>query len=804
MNQLNMNDRGAAAAVGESRVKHFFAGLLAAAWMAGASAANLAPTVSMTAPVANANFVAPAAVTLAATATDSDGTIASVAFYRDTTLLGTVTRAPYSMNWTADVAGTYSVTSKATDNLGAVTTSAPLTVTVKANVLPSVALTAPAANASFVGPATISMAANATDTDGRITRVDYYRDTTLIGSATVAPYAFNWANVVAGTYSITAKATDDKWGVSTSAAVSVVVKANVAPTVNMTAPANASTVYVPGTVTLAANASDSDGWVAKVEFFNGATLIGADTTAPFSYSWSNAVAGSYSLTAKATDSKGATTTSAAIAVVVKAVPVPEVAITSPQANARFVAPAAFAVTASASIMGDTISKVEYISAGTLIGTATAAPYTINLTNVAAGSYNVSAKATGKLGGSATSAIVNLVVANNVGPQVSLDASQSGPAAPAVITLNATATDSDGTIAKVEFFNGATLLATVTQAPFAYTWNGVGAGTYSVTARATDDRNVASTSNTATVVVAAPDALDSTEVFYIHSDQINTAREIVNEAGVPVWESDPDPFGANLPNDNPAGKGPFSYNTRFPGQYFDIETGLHYNYYRDYDPQTGRYVQSDPIGLGGGVNTFGYVNGNPLLYMDPYGLFGWSDMPMLPQGLVDFSAGFGDSLTFGLTATARSAAGIEFVDKCSGYYSGGQLTDIAFEMATMGLSAGLKIASSRISADAARGLTRPYLSAYRRDINRIKGGFVHHINPLRGHIGGFSTVFPLDGLPASFNSGRWNLQWVPTSAAHSAAHRRLRRLENIWQASVNPVTTILRGMRDYDGACECNL
>jgi RHS repeat-associated protein len=69
-----------------------------------------------------------------------------------------------------------------------------------------------------------------------------------------------------------------------------------------------------------------------------------------------------------------------------------------------------------------------------------------------------------------------------------------------------------------------------------------------------------------------------------------------------------------------GLGTFVYNLRYPGQYFQAETGLSYNYFRDYDGVTGRYIESDPLGLPGGVNTYAYAKENPVSNIDPFGLF----------------------------------------------------------------------------------------------------------------------------------------------------------------------------------------
>jgi RHS repeat-associated protein len=110
------------------------------------------------------------------------------------------------------------------------------------------------------------------------------------------------------------------------------------------------------------------------------------------------------------------------------------------------------------------------------------------------------------------------------------------------------------------------------------------------------------------------------MYYIHTDHLGTPRAVTNTYQQVVWRWDSDPFGMMAANEDPDGDGTaFVFNLRFAGQYYDKETGLHYNYFRYYDPRIGRYITSDPIGLRGGLNTYGYVNGNPLLFIDKFGL-----------------------------------------------------------------------------------------------------------------------------------------------------------------------------------------
>jgi RHS repeat-associated protein len=116
---------------------------------------------------------------------------------------------------------------------------------------------------------------------------------------------------------------------------------------------------------------------------------------------------------------------------------------------------------------------------------------------------------------------------------------------------------------------------------------------------------------------------SQKLYYIQPDALGTPRVLIDpdrDVAVWRWELAGDAFGDHAPNQDPDNDGiQFVFDMRFPGQRFDSASGLNDNYFRDYDPSTGRYVQSDPIGLLGGVSLYGYVGGNPLISIDPLGL-----------------------------------------------------------------------------------------------------------------------------------------------------------------------------------------
>ena len=170
---------------------------------------------------------------------------------------------------------------------------------------PVVSITSPIGGTAFAAGTTINFAANVTDPNNNVARVEFFEGTTKLGEDASAPYAFAWTNAPAGDHTITVLATD-LTNLTGSASVTLRVNAAAVPLISLIAPANNSGFVAPATITIQANASDPDGNLARVEFYNGAAKLGEDTTAPFSLTWSNVLPGAYTITARAVDAGGLT------------------------------------------------------------------------------------------------------------------------------------------------------------------------------------------------------------------------------------------------------------------------------------------------------------------------------------------------------------------------------------------------------------------------------------------------------------------------------------------------------------------
>lgn len=536
---------------------------------------NVSPTVALTGPSSGAVLTVPVSTTISATASDVDGSVTSVAFYANGTLIGTDPTSPYSVTWTGPGSGAYTLTAVATDNLGATSTSASVPVSV--TVPPVVSITSPAGGTSVPAGTAVTFSASASDSDGSVTAVSFYANGALLGTDASSPYSITWTPSVAGSYNLTAVATDNVGATTTSSATSLTVVANALPVVTLTSPTSGSSFTAPASMTISASASDADGTVAKVDFYANGALLGSDATSPFSFAWSGVSAGNYSLTAIATDNLGAASTvSGAIPIVVNSVggrinvalaanggtalassafgagwgasgtingdrnglswesgggwndankdvypdwlevdfsgtkQVDEIDIFTVQNN--YSAPSAPTPSMTFTLFGVRDFEVQYWngSAWTPVPGGTVTGNTLVWRQ-----FVFSAITTSKIrvfvskGADGYSRLTEVeaygVPAGNSAPSVSISSPSSGTTftSPASTTISASASDTDGTVASVAFYANGVLIGTDTTSPFSVPWSSVPAGTYSLTAVATDNVGAATTSSTVSVTVNAP-------------------------------------------------------------------------------------------------------------------------------------------------------------------------------------------------------------------------------------------------------------------------------------------------------------
>jgi RHS repeat-associated protein len=544
------------------------------------------------------------------------------------------------------------------------------------NALPTVSITSPANGATFAGPVSIPITANASDSDGTITEVHFYKGTTWIGTATTAPYSFNWGGVAVGTYLLTAIAVDNTGATTTSAPVNITVNSNSPPTVTIASPANGASFTAPASISISANASDSDGTISRIDFFQGVNLIGSDTTAPYSVVWNNVSSGSYSLTARATDNGGATATTSAVSITVNQ---------PPTANAggpySGIVGQAVQFNGTGSTDSDgTITSYQWTFGDNTTGTGATSPHAYST----AGTYNVTLTVTDNSGAQASSTVA-VAISSPVLPRDGL-ASITYDVTNNHITLSGFAYDAAGNLTrglgadgswqqyqydaagrlvKIKNDNSQTLATFVysysnrrvatqyggetSNVRTDYVW-----GSEDVLVEYSEGDTQPGTPiwsrsyvylNTVVLATIAPGA-GGDVVEYQHPDQLGTKLVTRQGAGT-SFEQAALPFGTALDAESTG-----STNRRFTS-YDRGPTGLDYAVNRTYNSYQGRFTQVDPLGMQSAslahpqsLNLYAYCQNDPINRIDSAGTWSFS-----------FSFGFGSGSGFGDRHSSGGLSGL---------------------------------------------------------------------------------------------------------------------------------------------------
>jgi hypothetical protein len=467
---------------------------------------NNSPIISITSPANNASYGAPASITITVTASDADGSITGVSFYNGSTLLGTDPTSPYSFTWNNVAAGSYSIIARATDNLNATSSSA--VVNLRVNLANAVATMYEDCDYDASGYSVSLAAGN-------------YTQAQLLNLG-IANNDISSLQVQNG-YEVIVYADDNFLGTSQTfnandaclvdnnlndAVSSVRVRqiiTNSPPSVNITSPNNGNTYNAPVSIAINAEATDADGSVMVVAFYHGTILLGKDSISPYSFSWNNVAAGSYTLTAVATDNQNAATTSSAVTIQVINTPVSIATVykhcnysTTGYAIGLDLGNYTQSQLVAKGIVNNDISSLKIQNGYEIILYAD--------DNFLGTALTIRADNSCLVGNSFNDVTSSLRVrAINQNPLISITspANNANFTAPATITINASATDADGTISSVAFYQGSILLGTDATSPFSFMWSNVAAGSYALTAVATDNSNGTTTSTNVTIVVNAP-------------------------------------------------------------------------------------------------------------------------------------------------------------------------------------------------------------------------------------------------------------------------------------------------------------
>jgi len=508
--------------------------------------------VSISSPLSGAVFSAPATIAIKASVSDSNGSIAKVDFYQGSTLLGSDnTAAPYSFTWSNVIAGNYTITAKSTDNAGSVTISSPITiiVTTTNEPLPVVSILSPVSGAVFTAPASVTIAATASDADGSISKVDFYQGSTLLGSDNTSPYSFTWTNVLAGSYTITAKATGNAGATTISTPIYfTVVSAGGSVIISSAITASTDDVEESASGWIYTNSSDIElvydsdnapgNQTVGLRFINLAiprNAVISNAYIQFTSKEVTTAACNLVIKGEASDNSPAFTIDY-YDVSSRTKTLTSINWSPPSWSTAYVATTDQRTPNISSIIQEIVNRSGYTSSSA-----------ISLIITGSGTRN-SVSFEGEPGYAAKLIVTYTIQGSNQPPVISVTHPTNGStfSSPASVTISAAANDANGTITKVDFYQNSTLLSSDNVSPYSFTWTNVPSGTYIITCKATDNQGATtislpysisvlnagiSVNSSAAIATSVDDVEESSSGWvYTNSSDIELAYDVDNSPG----------------------------------------------------------------------------------------------------------------------------------------------------------------------------------------------------------------------------------------------------------------------------------
>lgn len=450
------------------------------------------PTVTLTAPLEGTQTTGGAVLQMRATASAPGSEITRVVFRADDVPIGEDDTAPYELNYNVSTRwalGNHVITARAFETNGGFASSS---ANIQMITLDPIAVTfdTPAQNAEFNFPTPIVMQASANAPGATIARVEFYANGQLAGTDTEAPYTASYVPTSIRQWEVMARAYDS-YGRYAEARRLVHVTGPSTPLVTMTSPASGSVLVAPAMATLSADASVNAATITSVRFYEGSTLIGEDTTEPFSVTTPALTLGDHSFYAMATASTGRTAYSSSVIVTVGGVNAPVAVVTSPRYSGPQVGASFETVRFAAGAQhtgGLAIQRVEFWLDNAKVGEDFTAPYEYDWTvGTRTGYHELVARAVDVNEVFANSSRVGfeLIIPPIIGFTSPTASATLPPGNP--VTLSASVIQGTYSLVNVRFYVNDVLVGTDTTAPYSVEWTPPSTGSFNLTARVQDSR-----------------------------------------------------------------------------------------------------------------------------------------------------------------------------------------------------------------------------------------------------------------------------------------------------------------------------